>query len=109
MLTHFNGDQQYETLFVSFSPNHCIFLLQICLIQSFLLSVPLVHSRRPPYSPFPLPLQLDIKPGNAMTLTHVPVGSWVHNIEITVGRGGQICRAAGTTAQVRVLSEINQV
>ena len=35
-----------------------------------------------------------------MTLTHVPVGSWVHNIEITVGRGGQICRAAGTTAQV---------
>jgi large subunit ribosomal protein L2 len=45
-------------------------------------------------------MQLEIKPGNAMVLEHIPVGSWVHNIEITVGRGGQICRAAGTTAQV---------
>jgi large subunit ribosomal protein L2 len=43
---------------------------------------------------------LEIKPGNAMTLLHVPVGTWVHNIELTEGRGGQVCRAAGTTAQV---------
>ena len=42
----------------------------------------------------------DIKPGNAMTLTAVPLGTWVHNIELSRGRGGQLCRSAGSYAQV---------
>lgn len=42
----------------------------------------------------------DIKPGNAMPLTNVPLGTWVFNIELTKGKGGQIARAAGTYAQV---------
>ena len=42
----------------------------------------------------------DIKPGNAMHLSAVPLGTWVHNIEMQVGRGGQMCRSAGTYAQV---------
>jgi large subunit ribosomal protein L2 len=39
-----------------------------------------------------------IKPGNAMALRHIPVGSVVHNIEMKPGRGGQIARSAGASA-----------
>lgn len=42
----------------------------------------------------------DIKPGNAMDLQSVPLGTFVHNIELTKGRGGQLCRSAGSYAQV---------
>jgi large subunit ribosomal protein L2 len=42
----------------------------------------------------------DIRPGNSMELMAVPLGTWVHNIELTKGRGGQLCRSAGTYAQV---------
>jgi large subunit ribosomal protein L2 len=39
------------------------------------------------------------KPGNAMQLRHIPVGSSVHNIELKPGKGGQLARAAGGSAQ----------
>jgi large subunit ribosomal protein L2 len=42
----------------------------------------------------------DIRPGNAMRLSGVPLGTWVHNIELEIGRGGQMCRSAGTYAQL---------
>jgi large subunit ribosomal protein L2 len=42
----------------------------------------------------------DIKPGNALRLTSIPLGTFVHNVELKVGRGGHICRAAGCFAQV---------
>lgn len=42
----------------------------------------------------------DIKPGNALPLKRIPVGTLLHNIELTPGRGGQMCRAAGTYAQL---------
>ena len=42
----------------------------------------------------------DIKPGNAMQLLRIPVGTVIHNIELTLGRGAQMCRAAGTYAQL---------
>ncbi len=42
----------------------------------------------------------DIKPGNALRLSAIPLGTFVHNIELKIGRGGQICRAAGCYAQV---------
>jgi len=41
----------------------------------------------------------DILPGNAMTLKAIPLGTWVHTIELTIGRGGQLCRSAGSSAQ----------
>ena len=44
--------------------------------------------------------QVDIRPGNALPLRAVPLGTQVHNIELQVGRGGQMVRAAGTSAQV---------
>jgi large subunit ribosomal protein L2 len=42
----------------------------------------------------------DIKPGNALPLKKIPVGTLLHNIEMHPGRGGQMCRAAGTYAQL---------
>lgn len=42
----------------------------------------------------------DIRPGNALPLRNVPVGTTVHNIELYPGRGGQLVRAAGTSAQI---------
>lgn len=42
----------------------------------------------------------DIKTGNAMPLANIPVGTLVHNIELHPGRGGQICRSAGVSAQL---------
>lgn len=42
----------------------------------------------------------DVKPGNAMRLVAIPLGTWVHNVELTKGRGGQLCRSAGSYAQV---------
>ena len=42
----------------------------------------------------------DIKPGNALQMARIPVGTVVHNIELYPGKGGQMCRAAGTYAQL---------
>ena len=42
----------------------------------------------------------DIKVGNALQLIDIPVGTVVHNIELKPGRGGQLVRSAGTSAQV---------
>jgi large subunit ribosomal protein L2 len=42
----------------------------------------------------------DIKPGNAMPLATIPVGTIVHNVELKVGAGGKIARSAGTYAQL---------
>ncbi len=44
--------------------------------------------------------KVDIKPGNAMPLANMPVGTIVHNIELKKGGGGQLARAAGTYAQL---------
>lgn len=42
----------------------------------------------------------DIKPGNALPLEKIPVGTLIHNIELHPGKGGQLVRAAGTSAQI---------
>lgn len=42
----------------------------------------------------------DIKTGNALPLENIPVGSVIHNIELKPGKGGQLVRAAGTSAQL---------
>ena len=44
--------------------------------------------------------QADVKPGNAMPLASMPVGTIVHNIEMKIGKGGQLARSAGTYAQL---------
>jgi large subunit ribosomal protein L2 len=44
--------------------------------------------------------RVDIKPGNAMPLAAIPVGTIIHNIEMKAGAGGKMARAAGTFAQL---------
>lgn len=44
--------------------------------------------------------QVDVKPGNAMPVANIPVGTIVHNVEMKIGKGGSIARSAGTYAQI---------
>ena len=44
--------------------------------------------------------EADIKPGNALPIANIPVGTVIHNIELNPGRGGQLVRSAGTSAQL---------
>lgn len=44
--------------------------------------------------------KVDVKPGNAMRLRSMPVGTIIHNIEMKPGKGGQLARSAGTCAQL---------
>lgn len=44
--------------------------------------------------------EAEIKPGNALPLRNIPVGTLVHNIELVKGKGGKLVRAAGSCAQV---------
>jgi large subunit ribosomal protein L2 len=43
---------------------------------------------------------VDVKPGNAMPMANIPIGTIVHNIELKIGKGGQLARSAGTYAQI---------
>jgi len=43
---------------------------------------------------------VDVKPGNAMPLGNMPVGTIVHNVELKIGKGGQLARSAGTYTQI---------
>jgi len=42
----------------------------------------------------------EIKPGNALNLSEIPLGTYIHNVELRIGKGGQIVRGAGTYAQL---------
>jgi large subunit ribosomal protein L2 len=44
--------------------------------------------------------EVDIKVGNTLPLKNIPEGTVIHNLELQPGRGGQLCRAAGTSAQL---------
>lgn len=47
----------------------------------------------------------DIKPGNSMQLKNIPIGTPIHNVELTKGRGGQLARSAGDQAVVMAKEE----
>ena len=44
--------------------------------------------------------EADVRPGNCLPLTHIPLGTMVHNLELQPGKGGQLVRSAGTSAQL---------
>lgn len=44
----------------------------------------------------------EIKPGNTLPLRNIPQGTFIHNVEMQIGRGGQMVRAAGTSAQILI-------
>src|SRR6267143_2675834 len=43
---------------------------------------------------------VDVKPGNAMPVGNIPIGTIVHNVELKIGKGGQLARSAGSYAQI---------
>jgi large subunit ribosomal protein L2 len=45
-------------------------------------------------------LGADIKPGNALPIRAIPLGTWVHNVELQMGKGGQLVRSAGAYAVI---------
>ncbi|HEX7533727.1 MAG TPA: 50S ribosomal protein L2 [Syntrophales bacterium] len=47
----------------------------------------------------------DIKPGNTMPIKNIPLGSLIHNVELKIGRGGQLIRSAGTYGQLMAKEE----
>ncbi|MBF0117594.1 MAG: 50S ribosomal protein L2 [Desulfobacterales bacterium] len=47
----------------------------------------------------------DIKPGNSLPISNIPLGTYIHNIELKLGKGGQIVRSAGTYAQLMAKEE----
>lgn len=47
--------------------------------------------------------KVEAKPGNRMPLKYIPVGLFVHNLELTPGKGGQLVRGAGAGAQLQVM------
>ncbi len=44
--------------------------------------------------------EADIKPGNALPLSNIPLGTMIHNVELKLGKGGQLVRSAGVAAQL---------
>jgi large subunit ribosomal protein L2 len=44
--------------------------------------------------------EADIKPGNALPIRNIPVGTLVHNVELKIGKGGQLARSAGAVVQI---------
>jgi large subunit ribosomal protein L2 len=44
--------------------------------------------------------EAEVRPGNCLPLTHIPLGTMVHNLELQPGKGGQLARSAGTSAQL---------
>jgi large subunit ribosomal protein L2 len=82
---------------IEYDPNRTAF---IALVRTMMANRPI--SWRPSVSPSATASwrsKADIKPGNAMPFSGMPIGTIVHNIELKPGKGGQIARAAGTYAQ----------
>jgi len=94
-------DEQAEVLGIEYDPNRSA---RIALIQ--------YSNGEKAYIIAPLELKpgdkilstidqnIEMKPGNCMPLQKIPLGSAVHNIELKPGKGGQIVRSAGTSAQI---------
>jgi large subunit ribosomal protein L2 len=83
---------------LEYDPNRSAFIALI-RYEDGELSYILAPQRLAPGDKVVSGLSADVKPGNAMPLHAMPVGTIVHNIEMKPGRGGQIARSAGTYAQ----------
>jgi large subunit ribosomal protein L2 len=79
-------------------PNRTAFIALI-RYEDGTLSYILAPQRLAPGDKVVASMQADVKPGNAMPLMAMPVGTIVHNIEMKPGKGGQIARSAGSYAQ----------
>jgi large subunit ribosomal protein L2 len=84
---------------IEYDPNRSAFIALIKYNDGE-LSYILAPQRLAPGDSVVAGLSVDVKPGNAMPLASIPVGTIVHNIEMKIGKGGQIARSAGSYAQI---------
>ena len=94
-------DEQAEVIGIEYDPNRSA---RIALIQypddtkAYIVAPLDLHPGDKVLST--IDKDVEIKPGNCMPLKRVPLGTAVHNIELKPGKGGQIVRSAGTSAQI---------
>jgi large subunit ribosomal protein L2 len=84
---------------LEYDPNRTAFIALIKYTdgtQSYILAA----QRMKPGDVIVAGLEADIKPGNAMQLSNMPVGTFVHNVEMKLGKGGALARSAGSYAQI---------
>src|SRR5512141_271432 len=84
---------------LEYDPNRTAFIALI-KYEDGELSYILAPQRLAPGDTVIADVKVDVKPGNAMPLANMPIGTIVHNVEMKVGKGGQIARAAGTYVQL---------
>jgi large subunit ribosomal protein L2 len=84
---------------IEYDPNRTAFIALI-KYQDGDLAYILAPQRLAPGDSIVAGEHVDVKPGNAMPLGNIPIGTIVHNIELKMGKGGQIARSAGTYAQI---------
>ncbi len=84
---------------IEYDPNRTAFIALV-KYEDGELSYILAPQRLAPGDRIVAGAAVDVKPGNAMPLSAMPVGTIVHNVELKPGKGGQIARSAGTYAQL---------
>jgi large subunit ribosomal protein L2 len=84
---------------LEYDPNRTAFIALI-KYEDGELSYILAPQRLAPGDTVVSDTKADVKPGNAMPLANMPIGTIIHNVEMKQGKGGQIARAAGTYVQL---------
>ncbi len=84
---------------IEYDPNRSAFIALIRYKDGVLAYI-LAPQRLTPGDEVIAAERADIKPGNAMPMKNIPIGSIIHNVEMKPGKGGQIARAAGTYCQL---------
>jgi large subunit ribosomal protein L2 len=84
---------------IEYDPNRTAFIALIRYADDELAYI-LAPQRLSPGDEVIAGAQVDVKPGNAMPIGNIPVGTIVHNVEIKIGKGGAIARSAGNYAQI---------
>ena len=92
-------DQPAEVVRLEYDPNRSAFIALIKYgdgVLSYILAPQRIKAGDKVVSG----KQVDVKPGNAMPMSSIPVGTIIHNVEMKPGKGGQLARAAGTFVQL---------
>jgi large subunit ribosomal protein L2 len=112
---HFGGGAKRKYRVIDFKRNKDNIVGKVATIEydpNRSANIPLIHSvdgeKRYILAPKGLEVgheivsgeQVDIKTGNAAPIMNIPVGTIIHNVELSPGRGGQIARSAGNSAQI---------
>lgn len=95
-----NKQGQAEVQRIEYDPNRTSFIALVEYKEDKTLSYILAPQRLAVGDIIESGDRLDIKPGNAMPLKNIPVGTIVHNVEMKPGKGGQLARSAGTYVQL---------